>query len=49
MLKEFLSPERGNQYKFKNIDLDRVEIEAKIPHMPMSRERMTIQVKNEVS
>ena len=42
MIKEFLSPERGNQYIFKNIDLDRVEIGAKIPQMSMGRERMTI-------
>ena len=49
MLKEFMSPDKGNQYKFKNIDLERVELEATLKHMPMSRERLTVQVKAEVS
>lgn len=51
MLKEFLSPQKGDQYKFKNIDLDRVEIEKTLKkgYMPVSREKMTIDVKNDVA
>lgn len=47
MLKDFLSPTRGSQYK--DIDLERIELEKTIKHMPMSVERMTIQCKYDIA
>ena len=46
MLKDYQG-ENGDQ--FKNIDMERVELEAKIKHMPLSIERMTVQCKNDIA
>lgn len=40
MIKDYLSPNKCEQ--FKNIDLNRIELEKKIKHMPLSVERMTL-------
>lgn len=47
ILKEYNIAEKQNQ--FKNIDLERVELEATIKHMPLSVERMTMLCKNDIA
>ena len=46
MLKHYQGEDGG---QFKNIDMDRVELESKIKHMPLSIERMTVQCKNDIA
>jgi hypothetical protein len=47
MIKDYLSPQKCEQ--FKNIDLQRIELEKTIKHMPLSPERMTVQCKNDIA
>jgi hypothetical protein len=47
MIKDYLSPQKCEQ--FKNIDLQRIELEKTIKHMPLSIERMTVQCKNDIA
>ena len=47
MLREYADPVKGRNYR--NIDLERIEKEQQIKHMPISQERLTYECKNDIA